>query len=264
MALSNSLSPVLIRPLRPGPFWYWSIGGHLALLLGLLLYAGYRPSSSTITERLLATSVQVDMVAMPKYTIKELQNLDIDLSISKKAEQISTAKTQPLATDDNTDDEAYQLAQKKSRQKFQEMLQIAAKKAQGSLKKQTASQRKAQEQLAALAIAGNKLAQGNAITGDATAEQASALNTYAGEVRDMVRPYWRLPSYLQEQNLRCVVHIFVSSQGKLLKAQIVESSDNSEFDRWALQAAENAPYPAPPAAAQNAIIRHGLKLVFPL
>ncbi|MBP5296670.1 MAG: TonB C-terminal domain-containing protein, partial [Bacteriovoracaceae bacterium] len=89
-------------------------------------------------------------------------------------------------------------------------------------------------------------------------------HTYAGAVRDLVRPYWRLPSYLQEQNLRCVVHVFISAQGKLLKAQIVESSHNEEFDRWALQAAQEAPYPEPPEAAQNAIVRHGLKLVFPL
>ena len=144
------------------------------------------------------------------------------------------------------------------------MLQIAAKKAQGSLKKQTTNHRKAQENLAALAIAGNKLAQGNSLTGDTNAEQTDALNNYAGQVRDEVRPYWRLPSYLQEQNLRCVVHVFLSPQGKLLKAQIAESSNNAEFDRWALQAAQEAPYPPPPAAVENAIVRHGLKLVFPL
>ena len=264
MATANYSSIFEIRQLRPGTFWYWSVGGHLVLLLVVLFFSWPKTSPTVLTERLLATSVRVDLVAMPKLTIKELQNLEIDLSSVSKTEELNSAKTQLPPVDEVKDEDAYQLAQKKSRQKFQEMLQTAAKKAQGKMKNQSASRRKAQEQLAALAVAGNKLAQGNALTGDSTAEAASALNTYAGQVRDLVRPYWRLPSYLQEQNLRCVVHVFISAQGKLLKAQIVESSNNAEFDRWALQAAENAPYPEPPEAAQNTIVRYGLKLVFPL
>jgi TonB family protein len=246
---------------RPQGFLPWSLLGHGGLIFIVFLACHWATPPAPL-EHVLPTAVRVDLVAMPKLTLKELKNLDINLTSSGKSLGQKSLAPPPPTSDDP---QAYQVAAKKSRQDFKAMLQAEAQKAQGQVAQAKAvSDAQAKKHLADLALAGNILAKGNALTGESQQAEVSAINAYAGQVRDLVRAYWRLPSYLQDKNLRCVVHIFINAQGTLLKARVAASSHNAEFDRWALTAAQQTSYPAPPEEAKNSIIRHGLKLVFPL
>jgi len=259
--MAKSVKVIPREPWRPQSFLGWSLLGHggLFLLIVLVCYVAPPPS---LPEHVLATAVRVEVVAMPKLTLKELQKVEVNLASADKNLNKAAETSPPAASEDP---QAYQVAQKKARQDFKAMLQAEAQKAQDKVTKSKAAQdAQAKKVMANLALAGNILAKGNALTGESAQAEVSALNAYAGQVRDLVRAYWRLPSYLQNQNFRCVVHIFMNAQGTLLKAKVVESSQNAEFDRWALTAAQQTSYPAPPAEAKNTIIRHGLKLVFPL
>ena len=76
-------------------------------------------------------------------------------------------------------------------------------------------------------------------------------NAYAEQVMLAVRPNWGFAS-AGRVNLSCVVRVKVDMQGKVLQAEISQSSGNSQYDASAVNAVvrtgQAGEFPPPPSA----------------
>ena len=121
-----------------------------------------------------------------------------------------------------------------------------------------------QRELQQLILAGNKLSKGSSLTGG-SGDSGDAFTQYISSLPDMIRPRWKLPSYLIDQNLKCRIRIFLNPTGRLLRAEIYESSGNSEYDRRALEAVKGtSPFPELAESFKSRGINGDIVLGFPL
>lgn len=248
----------------------------IALFIGIgiwLAKLGFAQREANL--RLIESSVRVDMVAMPRMSIQELKSIEqMDYKISDKLEVEAPAKKEEAAPEPTpaaaqVEDKSPTLIEEK-KLSFSDMLKAEAKK------KVAKSAPKAQEkkqgldsgtlkEIQSLALAGNKLQKGTRLTGTSSGEESSAFGDYASKIPDHIRPYWRLPSYLLEQELRARIRVWLGTDGKVLKAEIFESSGNKEFDDKALSAVkQSSPLPEPPDLARASVLRGDILLGFPL
>ena len=115
-----------------------------------------------------------------------------------------------------------------------------------------------------LILAGNKLSAGASFTGDVSNESLSELQQYMELLPQFVRPHWVLPGFLKDQVLRCRIQIFIGKGGKLLRAIVVESSGDAQYDDYALQAVHKAQFPGPSESLLKSLVRGVAVLGFPL
>lgn len=260
-----------------------SIGGHMAafgLLFGFGLLLKVIGSPSALEDEnltLIEASVRVDVVAMPKMTVKELEALQRD---SARPEQVAAPAPKTQAQEE-------QVAKVADDSKAPVLEKAAAKpRAVSDILKEAAQRRKkenaapvkgensdsgglsaeAQQRLRALVAAGNKLSTGSALTGSGTAEgEVTPFHLYISQLPDLVRVNWRLPSYLSDQDLRCRIRIYLSERGDLIKAEVHEASGNEEYDRRALEAVrQSAPFPPMDEQIAARAVRGEVLLGFPL
>ena len=79
-------------------------------------------------------------------------------------------------------------------------------------------------------------------------------NAYAEQVMLAVRPNWGFAS-AGRVNLSCVVRVKVDMQGKVLQAEISQSSGNSQYDASAVNAViRTKVLPAPPTPDQQELL----------
>lgn len=224
--------------------------------------------------RLAQASVRVDIVAMPKYTIKELKAMvEEEQAAPAPAEEVKQE-----AQEEKSEENAYEVQKKK--QDFMSMLRTLSQKKVDAPKQDKKTQ-KAEKTLAKgpsdsmgkamrgrlnkLVIAGNQLGSGSSIVGNGNGEKQDALDHYASSLPDLVRPQWKLPSYLLNRDLTCRVKLFLSQTGELIKAEIFESSGDREYDSRALSAVKiSAPFPALPSEIQGFGSKGAIVLGFPL
>lgn len=251
---------------------------HLLFVLALLLAEKLNLVSLSSLEksniRLAQASVRVDIVAMPKYTIKELRAMTEQEEAAPAVEKaVEEVKEEAPPKEDEY------LVQKK-KQDFMSMLKdlsqkkVDAPKVKDKPKNQekTLSTGKSDSigkamhgRLNKLIIAGNQLGTGTSIVGNGNGEKQDALDRYASSLPDFVRPQWKLPSYLLNRELTCRIKLFLSQNGELVKAEIFETSGDREYDAKALQAVKiSAPFPALPKEIQNYGSRGSIVLGFPL
>ncbi len=225
--------------------------------------------------RLIESSVRVDMVAMPKMSIQELKSIeqmdykvgeDLEVEAPAKKEEAAPAPTPAPAV---VEDKSPTLIEDK-KPSFSDMLKAEAKKkvakpAPKAQEKKQGLDKGALKEIQSLALAGNKLQSGTRLTGTSSGEESSAFGEYASKLPDHIRPYWRLPSYLMEQELRARIRVWLGNDGKVLKAEIYETSGNQEFDDKALAAVkQSSPLPIPPDLAKSSVLRGDILLGFPL
>jgi TonB family protein len=67
-----------------------------------------------------------------------------------------------------------------------------------------------------------------------------------------------------EKDLRCRIKIFLSTEGKLLKLEILESSGVSEFDSRAETAIRDSTFPKPSEEVGLRLTQSGIILGFPI
>jgi len=114
-------------------------------------------------------------------------------------------------------------------------------------------------------LEGNKISAGESITGDKSEKATATFDRYLQKLPSVVRPYWKLPSYLMGQNFRCRVKIFISRSGDILKTEIFESSGNSEYDQRALSAIKSVKqFPVPDNEILSYVVSGRVVLGFPL
>ena len=215
---------------------------------------------------LVQASVRVDMVAMPKYTLNELKNLSSGVEEAKKEE--STPAPQPVKVEEpkiepkpepkkepkeepkeeKTDvAPSFEEANKLKRQSFLSKLKQIGNKKINSVGNQKADKGLYGEKstdLKNLVIAGNKLNKGSSLYGDGAASDLTAFQVYAGRLPDLVRPHWRLPSFLMEKKLKCRIRVWIALSGEVFRAEVYQSSGDSEYDQRAIEAIKaSSPFP---------------------
>ena len=228
---------------------------------------------------LVQASVRVDMVAMPKYTLNELKNLSSGVEEAKKEESTPSptkteikeplkeepvkaepvkeepAKAEPIKEEPKPEAGAlksdpaptFEETNKIKRQSFLSKLkQIGNKKikSEGSQKAEKGLYGEKATNLKNLVMAGNKLNKGTAMYGDGKASDLTAFQVYASRLPDLVRPHWRLPSFLMGKKLKCRIRVWLSMNGEVSRADVYQSSGDNEYDKRAIEAIKAAaPFP---------------------
>lgn len=251
-----------------GNYFLVSLGLHVGIVGSLLLVSWLITflnipipllmNKSNVT--LAQTAVRVDIVSMPKMTLKELENMTPSGEEGKKEEAPPEPTPAPVKEEAKPDDQAF--IKEKQQKSFAEMLKAMSKK---KLDKKKVEQLKGMKgELNQLLLAGNKISKGTSTTG-VTQEQLNAFSAYISRLPDHVRRYWRLPGYLANQQLQCRIRVYLSQNGDLIKAQIYETSGNEEYDRLALSAVRAAsPFPEVAQEIREQVLAGNILLGFPL
>jgi colicin import membrane protein len=258
----------------------------ISCLLHFALLLSYYPASMLsflsggkrdLNVKLAKVAVRVDIVAMPKMTIKELRALP-------KIDQGSVTKVAPPAPlpvstikDDSNEEQYIKKVKKKSlfdRLKSLSATRINEKVAKTKKRRKKRSRvgdtsggisAKEQQEMRKLLVAGNRLSKGRALVGSNSQESAGEFSAYLDDLPDHVRPYWKLPSYLMGRGFRCRIRIFLAEGGGLIKSVLFQSSGNSEFDQKALRAVKmSAPFPSLSRSLIARGVRGDIVLGFPL
>lgn len=211
---------------------------------------------------LIQASVRVDMVAMPTQTLNELKNLSSGVEEAQKEEKTEVVKEaekvvekvepkeEPKVVDKTPDTtEAFQEAQaaKKRKDFLSKLKTIGNKKveSEGTQKAEKGLYGDKESALKNLVLSGNKLSKGTAMYGDGAAGDLTAFQAYASRLPDLVRPHWKLPSFLMDKNLKCRVRVWLNSNGEVARAVVYQSSGDTEYDQRAVDAVKAAaPFPA--------------------
>jgi colicin import membrane protein len=233
---------------------------------------------------LIQASVRVDMVAMPTHTLNELKNMSSGVEEAKKEEPTKSPepivpttekveeKVEPKEPEPKVVEKdpvpALEEASKVKRMDFLSKLKkIGSKKveSEGNQKAEKGLYGEKSTNLKNLVLSGNKLNNGVAMYGDGGATNMTAYQTYAVRVTTMVKPHWKLPSYLLEKNLKCRVRVWLAMNGEVTRSAIYQSSGDQEFDQRAIEAIQSAsPFPAVAEDIGKKVLNGDIVLGFPL
>lgn len=224
--------------------------------------------------KLVRRSVRVDVVEMPKYTIKELKKLQtiMDGPASAPAVDKAAAEGAPAGGSDTI------FEKEKENLSFTDLLKDISKKNVEKNKKtnSNSSESSKAKKKVSLAVknefkellnAGNIIKKGGALVGENTQGDLAVeeFSLYITKLPDLIRPHWKLPSYLIDKGLRCRIRLYLNQVGNVLKTEIFESSGVVEFDEKAIEAIRaSAPFPELSNLVQRKALNGEILLGFPL
>ena len=205
---------------------------------------------------LIKSAVRVDIVGMPKDTLKELENTNLDQTT--KEEEVPT-KAVKVENPEQTE-----FKEKAKKVDLNSLLSDYSSKDVEKKKKKN-KKNVNQKALRNLVLEGNKASTGNSVKGDVLDKKNQEFISYVQSLPDQIRPYWKLPSYLADQNLQCRIKIYISKTGQVLRVEVIEPSGQSEYDQKALQAIKKAsPLRPPPSTILTRVSSGAVGLGFPL
>lgn len=237
-------------------------------LLAMLLLVGSviapkRPVS-------LQSSVRVDLVALPDFTKKEMQNMtpsDTE-GLGKKLEQAEKKSEQNLA-------EAKKAAKLALEKMNHDEMVLKKEKDRGSktggkkekmmsaidrikaLQKIEESLGKSKKANSGVLTKGNLVSKGSGITGS----QGDDYNEYADKMKAKLGQNWDLPVWLSRMKLSAQVLVYLDKYGGVFSTNFIRSSGNKAFDDYVLRTIKaSQPFGAPPSE----ILDNGVQLGFPL
>lgn len=261
---------------------------HISLILVIYLLAQVKflRQANLIAENILLveSSVRVDLVGMPTQTLQELEVLSRQVPLDQTTvdrpapeREVETALPE-VHVEDQTEflveskEEEQQVETEVSSDDFFALLRQRSEQDFPAPREETAQERELRRQrelsrqrLQELVLRGNQVSEGVALVGSTQQEASNEFILYLQGLPDLIRPHWSLPRFLQDQNLRTLIRVYVADTGRLLRAEIYESSGNEEFDQRAMRAVnQSAPFPAPEEAFRSRLARGDVILAFPL
>jgi colicin import membrane protein len=258
-----------------------SFSVHIALVIFMIAFQYINLSNplkvdSKKTKKVfIKQAIRVDVVGMPKHTLKELKAMKVQPAVQEpKAEPAPIEKNVTPPTPSEND-----FFKKKKKTSFKDLIKGLSKKKIDKPKTKSKGKGKGRgksgkgksnlinnKRLNKLILEGNKISKGSSLTGVQVAQaDYGAFENYIAQLPDHVRPYWKLPSYLMDKELKCRIQVFINGSGELVRVQLVESSNDSEYDSKALQAVkDSAPFPRPEASFVGMLIQGEVILGFPL
>ncbi len=246
-----------------------SLLGHVLVLL--LSFAGGKLISKVFQSsdiEVIRSSIRVDVVGMPKFTVQELKKMQAEPVIATPPETPAKGAVEETKTETEDvikkDDLVIQEEGKKKTSFLNLLNDYSSKKVTTKTENKGSKTGSDSKNLNSLIIEGNRLSKGSALVGDYSDEQNSEFSAYVQNIPGVIRPYWKLPDFLLNKDLRCRIKIFLSPEGKLLKAEMQESSGNQEFDARAEQAIRSSNFPKPTAEVGVRLTNSGIILGFPI
>ncbi|HXH76025.1 MAG TPA: TonB family protein [Bacteriovoracaceae bacterium] len=250
-----------------------SLGIHGALILAA--YLGGQIVLNVFKNNdveIIRASVRVDVVGMPKFTIQELRDLQqnaaaVEPEVVKGEVEPEKPKVEEAPDVIKKGDIVIQ--EKGSEKKRSSFLNILSDYSSKKVdKKERAKGKKegiGKKNLESLMVEGNRLSKGSALVGDFTDEASSEFASYVQSLPELIRQFWKLPTYLLDKDLRCRIKVYLSGAGQLIKLEVYESSGQAEFDSRAEKAIRDAaPFPKPSDAVGARLNSSGIILGFPL
>jgi TonB family protein len=249
-----------------------------AAMLISYIYVQDKMNLRKFNTKLLEASVRVDMVALPDKTLKELKSLQqlnaMAPAITKKA--VKVVKEEPIKEVVKkvieTKDETTKFLKNKKKKSLSDMLKKYSDKKVKVSKKSTKKKVKSNKmdsktisRLEGLVKKGNVVKSGAAIAGTGSQQELDEFEKYLVKLPEIVRPFWKLPSYLLDQGLRCRIQLFISKDGKVIRKIISESSGEKEFDQRAMRAVESVGlFPAVSDLIKKKVASGSIVLAFPI
>jgi len=270
-------------------YTFQSFIGHL-LIMALFSVLGFVVINKNLkmrkeSLRLVSASVRVDVVALPDKTLKELKSLDqlqkdvqpepVKEVIKKnniREEKLVIKKSKALPKTNSVKVTKKDFKKKVKKRSLSDMLKkYSGKKVQATkrktkiVKKEESLARSDLEKLKGLVNKGNKVRQGVALTGEVSEEILGVFDRYVVKLPELLKPFWKLPTYLQDQGLRCRIRVFINSQGKITRKSIVESSGEDDFDTRAMGSLDKIrSFPKPEQSIQKMLASGEVILGYPL
>lgn len=240
----------------------------LAFLSGQIILKVFKDTNVEI----IRASVRVDVVGMPKFTIQELRDLQQDAAPAEpeiaKGSEVEVKPKEDEAPDvikkgDIVIEEAGKV---KKRNSFLNILtDYSSKKVDKKERAKGKREGIGKKNLESLVVEGNRLSKGSALVGEYSDEASSEFGAYVQTLPELIRQFWKLPSYLLDKELKCRIKIYLGTAGQLIKLEVYESSGQSEFDARAEKAIRDAaPFPRPTDAVGARLNSSGVILGFPL
>jgi colicin import membrane protein len=247
----------------------FSLGAHVVFLV--LAFAGGEVMTKIFRSQnveIITSSVRVDVVGMPRFTVQELKKMQAEPLVEARPEVVARGKTEETTTEAEDvikkDDLVIQEEGKKKDSFLNLLNDYSNKKVSVKLEKKGKKSGRGSKHLESLILEGNRLSKGSSLVGDYTDVQNSEFSSYVQNIPGVVRPFWKLPSYLMEKELRCKIRIILSPEGRLLKLELLESSGLPEFDARAERAIRDATFPKPSNDVGTRLVDSGIILRFPL
>lgn len=248
-------------------FFLMALGGHAGVVLicglaSLFLDLSWFDGRANKDLEMIQSAVRVDVVGMPKLTVKELKNMEPDAPASGEKE---AAAPKAAAQAPSKSDIEFKKVEAKKVELSSLLGALSSKEVEKSKKPKKKGLSLSKRELNSLMMEGNKVSKGQALVGDSLQQRQGEFLEYVSSLPGHIKPYWRLPSYLLEKNLRARIRIYVSENGKILKTEVYESSGVKEFDQRALGALKKAGgLPVPGKSILSRLARGDVILGFPL
>jgi len=253
---------------------YLSLGVHFFILVIFASLRLIKPSSEMSDRfKIISQSVRVDMVALPKHTLKDLKKMQ---KTYRDPAPLEIAAPPVLNKQVESKNDSSVTFKKKGSGLKSFLNRYKSKSLSDTPTKARANKKKSQSQafswkvkkdLKKLVLEGNKLSSGDSFTEGTISEESEAtIQKYVLGLKEKIRSRWFLPSYLMEKkDLSCKIAIFLSTEGDLIKTEFVETSGVKEFDDLALKAVvASAPYEELGGSDFIALRNGGIILAFPL
>ena len=258
----------------------------------LLAQVKFMKQSDIIAEnvRLIESSVRVDLVGMPTQTLQELEALSRQVPLNQDAkieapkpepvqatappevvvenqteylvesEEAPTEDVDDIKDQDTSVDDFFSMLRQRSESDFPAPREETAQE-----RSQRVEQERARQRLQELVLRGNQVSEGVALVGSGSEQASDEFVIYLQSLPDQIRPHWSLPRFLQDQELRTLIRIYISDTGRLMRADVYETSGNNEFDQRAMRAVRQAePFPPPNDNFRSRLSRGDVILAFPL
>lgn len=206
-------------------------------------------------------SVRVDVVELPKLTLKELKWKKLNNS---KAPAVSRVKESRVP---DTSDNKLEYKEVDKKKKLDDLLSNFSRKKIPKNKKKLNKKKdnKENQDVEKLLIAGNKLSLGKDLEGKNRDKEGSLIQNYGERLVEQIKPYWRLPQRFLVSNFSCQVKLFISPKGKVTQIEIYKGSGDHEYDKLVVEAIKKAsPFPTPNAKIAPELMQGALVLGFPL
>lgn len=260
-----------------------SVGGsflfHILLILFIYLFSSNTPDTNSITSekikelKVIQSAVKVDVVSMPKLTVKELKAIQHIPLVEEPNKETTKLIAEPVVEPKKEGGAKAEPEVKSQKNSFQSLLKtlseekIDLKNIKKIEKTDKIAKIEQNSELKKLVLEGNKISKGSQVFSEnhSSEEQRQALELYAQNMTNKVRSHWSLPSYLLGKDFSCQVRVFISENGDLIKSEIYKKSADAEFDQRALRAVERtATFGVPDKSIVTRLIQGEVLLGFPL
>lgn len=252
---------------------------HVCVALGFLIASKVSErlslfSSPPLKESVQKSAIRVDLVDLPRLKLSEMENIDLTKPVAEEpisAPQKSVVKEvdtppqpSPTAMKDRTKsaDPKRAVESKATSSRVAELQsRLRADSRRRELVERLKRESGAGEGLETRpALAGNILSQGYSLSGDVAKDS----EVFYGKATAHLRARWELPGWILSSQLRAVMRVKLSPNGRVLSKEFVLRSGQDEFDVHVERAIDLAdPFPPPPEALVREVMERGIEFGFP-